>query len=147
MLRQETWACDPPRGWCRSLGGAIIRPDEGGPGWLRLGMDEVRLFLLLLLYLIIFIVGSVIDWAHYSIYIRRLARNVDDATITASALVVGAALLLPFGAGELTVVTPRLTPAGVIAVVYSGLAASALGYWLWSYGLARVPAAAATTSA
>jgi hypothetical protein len=39
---------------------AIIRPDEGGPGWLRLGMDEVRLFLLLLLYLIIFIVGLVI---------------------------------------------------------------------------------------
>lgn len=39
---------------------AIIYPNEGGPGWLRLGMDEVRLFLLLLLYLIIFIVGSVI---------------------------------------------------------------------------------------
>jgi len=33
---------------------AIIRPTEGGPGWLRLGMDEIRFFLLLLLYTIIF---------------------------------------------------------------------------------------------
>ena len=39
---------------------AIIHPGEGGPGWLKLGMDEVRLFLLLLLYLIVFIVGFVI---------------------------------------------------------------------------------------
>jgi len=90
------------------------------------------------------IVASVLDWALYSIYIRRLARDVDDAAITAAALVVGAALLLPLGAAELAVVTPRLTPSAIIAVVYSGLAASALGYWLWSYGLARVQAAAAT---
>jgi len=33
---------------------AIIRPTEGGPGWLRLGMDEIRYFLLLVLYGIIF---------------------------------------------------------------------------------------------
>src|SRR5439155_25405149 len=90
------------------------------------------------------IVASVLDWALYSIYIRRLARDVDDAAITAAALVVGAALLLPLGAAELAVVTPRLTPSAIIAVVYSGLAASALGYCLWSYGLARVQAAAAT---
>jgi drug/metabolite transporter (DMT)-like permease len=93
----------------------------------------------------VFIVASVLDWALYSIYIRRLAREVGDAAITAAALVVGAALLLPLGAAELAVVTPRLTVSGAIAVLYSGLAASALGYWLWSYGLARVPAAAATT--
>jgi hypothetical protein len=39
---------------------AIIRPAEGGPGWLKLGMDEVRLFLLVLLYLIIFLIGMFI---------------------------------------------------------------------------------------
>ena len=91
------------------------------------------------------IVGSVVDWALYSIYVRRLARDVDEASITAAALVVGAILLLPVGAAELAFVTPRLTASAVFAVVYSGLAATALGYWLWSYGLARVPAAAATT--
>ena len=90
------------------------------------------------------IVASVLDWALYSIYVRRLARQTDDASITAAALVVGAVLLLPFGAAELAVVTPHVTPTAVAAVVYSGVAASALGYWLWSYGLARVQAAAAT---
>lgn len=39
---------------------AILRPDEGGPGWLRLGMDEVRLFLLLLLCLLIFLVSALV---------------------------------------------------------------------------------------
>lgn len=40
---------------------AIIHPTEGGPAWLRLGMDEVRYFLLLFLYSIIFgIVGIVV---------------------------------------------------------------------------------------
>jgi hypothetical protein len=34
----------------------VIHPMEGGPGWLKLGMDEVRLFLLTLLYLIGFLV-------------------------------------------------------------------------------------------
>ncbi len=33
---------------------AVLRPDEGGPGWLKLGMDEVRLFLLVLLYTVLF---------------------------------------------------------------------------------------------
>lgn len=33
---------------------AIIYPEEGGPGWLRLGMDELRFFLLILLYSLIF---------------------------------------------------------------------------------------------
>lgn len=37
----------------------VIHPTEGGPGWLRLGMDEVRLFLLLLLYLVLFVVACI----------------------------------------------------------------------------------------
>lgn len=91
------------------------------------------------------IVASVLDWALYSIYVRRLSRRASDGAITAAALVVGCALLLPFGFAELPVVTPRLTLPGAVAVLYSGLAASALGYWLWSYGLARVDAARAAT--
>jgi hypothetical protein len=39
---------------------AILRPTEGGPGWLMLGMDEVRFYLLILLYLIIFTVAAVV---------------------------------------------------------------------------------------
>lgn len=39
---------------------AILRPGEGGPGWLRLGMDEVRLFLLFLLCLVIFLISALV---------------------------------------------------------------------------------------
>jgi hypothetical protein len=34
----------------------VLRPMEGGPGWLKLGMDEVRLFLLMLLYIVGFVI-------------------------------------------------------------------------------------------
>lgn len=89
-------------------------------------------------------IATVVDWALYSIYVRRLARRASDAAVTSAALVVGAAMLLPFGAAELAVVPVRATPSAIVAVLYSGLLASALAYWLWSYGLARVRAAAAT---
>ena len=39
---------------------AIIRPTEGGPGWLKIGMDEVRYYLLILLFLIIFTVATIV---------------------------------------------------------------------------------------
>lgn len=91
------------------------------------------------------IVASVLDWALYSIYVRRLSRRVPASAITATALVVGAAMLMPFGVAELALIAPRPTPAGVAALLYSGLAASALGYWLWTYGLAGVEAGRATT--
>jgi hypothetical protein len=39
---------------------AVLRPDEGGPGWLKLGMDEVRLFLIVLLCLLIFLVALLV---------------------------------------------------------------------------------------
>lgn len=39
---------------------AVLRPREGGPGGLRLGMDEVRLFLLAALYMLVSIVALVL---------------------------------------------------------------------------------------
>jgi hypothetical protein len=47
---------------------AIIRPAEGGPAWLRLGMDELRFFLLLVLYWIIFGVAFVIVGIFLSLF-------------------------------------------------------------------------------
>jgi hypothetical protein len=39
---------------------AILRPTEGGPGWLKLGMDEIRFLLIVVLYSIIFAVALII---------------------------------------------------------------------------------------
>lgn len=67
---------------------AILRPDEGGPGWLRLGMDEVRLFLLLLLCGAVFLVAAVV----VGLFLFAFLKGAGQATATlATYLVLGIA--------------------------------------------------------
>lgn len=93
----------------------------------------------------LWIVGSVLDWALYSILVRRVARSASAGAITAATLVWGAALLVPFALVELAFVQPALTVASAAATLYLAIFAGALGYWLYSYGLARIATAQATT--
>jgi hypothetical protein len=65
---------------------AILRPDEGGPGWLRLGMDEVRYFLLLLLFGVIFLVGALV----VGLFLFAFLRSAGPAAATlATYIIVG----------------------------------------------------------
>lgn len=93
----------------------------------------------------LWIVLTVIDWALYNAVVRRMARRASDTAITAAALAYGAALTIPLGLLELTQVRPALTTDGAVAVLFLALLASALGYWLWSYGLARIESGRAAT--
>lgn len=93
----------------------------------------------------LWIVLTVIDWALYNIAVRRISRRASDTAITAAALVYGAALVLPLGALELAQGLPTITTEGVLAVLFLAFFASALGYWLWSYGLSRLEAGRAST--
>ncbi|HUG56578.1 MAG TPA: EamA family transporter, partial [Candidatus Limnocylindrales bacterium] len=92
----------------------------------------------------LWIAASVLDWALYSVYVRRLSRRASGTAITAAALGWGALLLVPLGLAELLWVRPSLTVPGAAAVVFLAVFAGALGYWLWSYGLARLRAGQAT---
>jgi drug/metabolite transporter (DMT)-like permease len=92
----------------------------------------------------LWMVVSTIVWALYSVYARRLARGAGDRVITAATLVWGGVMLVPFGVIELAFVTPHITLEGAIAIVFLALFAGALGFWLWSYGLARLEAARAS---
>lgn len=67
---------------------AILRPDEGGPGWLKLGMDEVRLFLILLLFLFIFLVSALVVGLFL---VRVLAGAGPEVATLVTYLVVGVA--------------------------------------------------------
>jgi len=93
----------------------------------------------------LWIVFSVVAWAIYSVYVRRLGSAYSATALTAATLAWGAVLVLPLAFLELAAVTPRLTLAGAAATLYLAVFAGAIGYWLWSYGLARVPAARATS--
>lgn len=92
----------------------------------------------------LWIVLTVIDWALYNIAVRRISRRASDTPITAAALVYGAALVVPLGALELAQGLPRVTLDAALAVLFLAFFASALGYWLWSYGLSRVEAGRAS---
>lgn len=92
----------------------------------------------------LWIVLTVIDWALYNIAVRRISRRASDTAVTAAALVYGAALVLPLGALELAQGLPVITTEGTLAVLFLALFASALGYWLWSYGLKRLEAGRAS---
>lgn len=93
----------------------------------------------------LWIVLTVIDWALYNIAVRRISRRASDTAITAAALVYGAALVLPIGAFELSQGLPTITLEGALAVLFLAFFASALGYWLWSYGLSRLETGRAST--
>lgn len=92
----------------------------------------------------LWIVLTVIDWALYNIAVRRISRRASDTAVTAAALVYGAALVLPLGAFELAQGLPAITTESALAVLFLAFFASALGYWLWSYGLSRVEAGRAS---
>jgi drug/metabolite transporter (DMT)-like permease len=90
------------------------------------------------------ILVSVLVWSLYTIYLRRLAPRARDALVTAATLVWGGVLLVPLGLAELAVVPPKPTLEGAAAVLYLAVFAGALGYWLWSYGVARIQAGRAS---
>lgn len=92
----------------------------------------------------LWLVATVIDWALYNIAVRRIARRAGDTAVTAAALVYGAALTVPLAMLETRANIPILSMDGAIAVLFLGLFCSALGYWLWSYGLARLEAGIAS---
>ena len=69
---------------------AILRPDEGGPGWLRLGMDEVRLFLLVILYLIIFLVGFLVAGLIVGLFVAGAGAGAVALVLVVLACIAGA---------------------------------------------------------
>lgn len=72
---------------------AILRPDEGGPGWLKLGMDEVRLFLLVLLYVVLFLIAIFI----LGLFVSPFLGRGNQSTIQLVLLVIGAVIGAYFG--------------------------------------------------
>jgi len=93
----------------------------------------------------LWIVLTVIDWALYNIAVRRISRRASDTAITAAALIYGAGLVLPLGVFELATGLPSVTTESALAILFLALFSSALGYWLWSYGLSRVEAGRASS--
>ena len=93
--------------------------------------------------------GTTWVWAVYTVEGRRLAADTPALVLSTGSIAAGTLLLLPMAFVELAVHgPPELRWSGVAGIVYLGLAASALTFWLWNWALAhvRAPAAAAAVN-
>jgi drug/metabolite transporter (DMT)-like permease len=90
------------------------------------------------------IFGSVIAWSAYTIQGKKLTGHADPLAATAAGFFTGLVWLVPFMAGEIWQTgIPRITPSAWLAVIYLGIFASALGYFLWNNALRSVDASIA----
>ncbi|WP_395614201.1 hypothetical protein [Allosphingosinicella sp.] len=90
---------------------AILRPDEGGPGWLRLGMDEVRLFLLLLLCLFIFLLALLA----VGLFLGAILYRASPGAAVAAIYIVGGIGGLLFGT-KISLIFPLTLKKGAFAI-------------------------------
>jgi drug/metabolite transporter (DMT)-like permease len=90
------------------------------------------------------ILGSVVSWSIYNIQSRNIPVDVDPIVSTTASFYAGTLLLLPFAGWEIAMGgLPHITQSAWSALIYLGVFASALAYFLWNLGLNRMDASLA----
>lgn len=85
------------------------------------------------------IIASVVSWSIYNIQSRQLPEGVDPIVSTTASFYTGVLYLLPFTVWEVSLKGfPHITPAAWGALMYLGVFASALAYFLWNLGLSKM---------
>jgi drug/metabolite transporter (DMT)-like permease len=90
------------------------------------------------------IIASVVSWSIYNIQSHRLPEQVDPIVSTTASFYTGVLYLLPFTGWEIVRSGfPQITLPAWGALVYLGVVASALAYFLWNFGLSKMEASLA----
>lgn len=90
------------------------------------------------------LLGSVIAWALYTVQGKKLPETITPLISTTVSFLTGLIWLMPFIILELLFSgIPVLTPDSWAALAYLGIAASALAFFLWNFGLESVEASLA----
>ena len=82
--------------------------------------------------------GNPISWAVYLLLLPRLLGRYSPLTLAALVTMVGAVMLVPFGAVEAIYHHPHVTVPWLGLLAYSALAAVALTAWLYLTGVVRL---------
>ena len=83
---------------------------------------------------------AIIAWATYTILAKRLA-ECDQIVVTAYSTAFGTLLLVPFALYELSDQSfPTISASGWLSILYLGMAASAVAYWLYNRSLKQLAA-------
>lgn len=116
-----------------ALGGAVVVVVNGIPGVSERIVPHWRGDVLLAL--------SGVAYASYSLFGRDVLRRHDAFQVTARSIVWGAAAMVPLAMLELaTGRRPAWTVTALVGVAYLSAVITALGYLVWNWALARVPA-------
>lgn len=87
------------------------------------------------------ILASTVNWAVYTILGHGTLRRLGAPRATAGAMFFGWMMLAPLAlAGGALRTYGRLSPTGVVGVLFLGIASSGLGYLFWYGALARIEA-------
>ncbi|HEX6549012.1 MAG TPA: DMT family transporter [Candidatus Dormibacteraeota bacterium] len=90
------------------------------------------------------LVAASLSWALFTVGGARLVRERGALAVTTGASLWALPLVLVAALIELALgATVHVSPGGVLALVYLGLGATALGWWAWYRGVAVAPAASA----
>jgi drug/metabolite transporter (DMT)-like permease len=90
------------------------------------------------------IIASVISWSVYNIQSHRLPENVDPLVSTTASFYTGLIFLIPFAIWEAARGgIPNISSSDWSALIYLGVFASALAYFLWNLGLNSMDASLA----
>ena len=89
-------------------------------------------------------VGSMAAAAVYTVLVKKWVEGTSSLTLTVGGFASGLLLLVPFVIGELWVQgLPQISFQGALGVLFLGIGASALAFFLYNYGLRYVDAAVA----
>ncbi|MSO64332.1 MAG: DMT family transporter [Alphaproteobacteria bacterium] len=119
-----------------SLSGVVVTISQGDPAvLLALSFRLADLFIL----------GAVLGWSFFSVFLRRLPAATDPFAFMLATMVIGGLALLPFFLLELAVDRPAAWSVdAVAAVLYLGIFASVGAYYCWNRGVASVGATTAS---
>jgi drug/metabolite transporter (DMT)-like permease len=91
------------------------------------------------------VTASVLSWAVWTVTGKKVADELPAVVVSAASIGAGLIFLLPLAGVELALTgLPHLSGAGLAALVYLGVVASALTVFLWNYGLGAVAATSAS---
>ena len=88
----------------------------------------------------IILVGAAATWALMSIYAKLAAEYVSVLVLTTCAIFIAFIFTTPFMLWELTQSTVTMSTQGVASVLYLGIIATAVAFFLWNKGLELVEA-------
>lgn len=87
-------------------------------------------------------IGSALSWAIYSIFMKKLGDNYSAATITRRTFFYALISFIPFVIfGEIRIFPPDiLLPAVWLNLLFLGIIASAIGYFVWAFAISKLGA-------